>query len=82
MMPRSLSFLALSMLLLSGCYVAAGTPGPVYGYGHRSYGYGYAEGPYYRHYGPPVVYGRPSYRHHGGHHGGHPGRHRHPGGWW
>nr|WP_247897039.1 hypothetical protein [Azospirillum argentinense] len=65
---RSLSLLTFAALLLSGCYVAAGTPGPVYGYGHRSYGYGYYERPQYRYYAPPpVVYGRPYY---GGYYGG------------
>ncbi|CAO3377877.1 neuropeptide-like protein 29 [Azospirillum argentinense] len=82
---RSLSLLSFAALLLSGCYVAAGTPGPVYGYGHRSYGYGYYERPQYRHAPPPVVYGRPYYGgYYGGYRGGHPGgpRHHHRHGGW
>lgn len=78
---RSLSLLVLSVLLLSGCYVAAGTPGPVYGYGHRSYGYGYYERPHYRHYGPPVVHVPPSYGYRGRHHG-RPHHPHHRRGWW
>ncbi|MBB3266038.1 hypothetical protein FHW79_003671 [Azospirillum sp. OGB3] len=82
---RSLFLLSFAALLLSGCYVAAGSPGPVYGYGHRSYGYGYYERPQYRHYAPPpVVYGRPYYGgyyggYRGGHHGGPRHHHRHGG---
>lgn len=76
---RTLSLLALTGFLLSGCYVVgASAPPVVYGYG----GYGYYERPHYRHYGPPVYrhYGPPVYRHHGppayGHHG-RPHHHRH-----
>ncbi len=78
---RSLSLLVLSVLLLSGCYVAAGTPGPVYGYGHRSYGYGHYDRPHHRHYGPPVVHSRPSYGYYGRHHG-RPHHPHHRRGWW
>lgn len=61
---RSLALLALTGLLLTGCYVVdAPPPAVVYGYGG---GYGYYERPHYRYYGPPAYgyYGRPYHRHH------------------
>jgi len=62
---RSLVLLALTGLLLTGCYVVEAPPPAVYGYG----GYGYYGRPYHRHYGPPPpaygYYGRPHRHWHG-----------------
>ncbi|WP_448204265.1 hypothetical protein [Azospirillum sp. sgz302134] len=60
---RTLSLLALTGILLTGCYVVEAPPPAVYSYG-------YYERPHYRHYAPPPAwgyYGRPyGHRHYHG----------------